>query len=388
MASQSAGSLYHLSSLRYAQVGHSPGLYVARQAAEAPDQQTTVPLDPFQSRFQQAEDSYRSGQSSSSSLLIRPQAGPSSAAVTCNDVVDGDDDDAGEREGIEGFQRTKARAMLANSVPYRASGPQEPAVNMREVDQGSSIYLRNRRARHPLSRSSWERVQARRRKGRTRAKTEIAPDVDVDDNDHAGDGRGSAGGTSEVERRVQADAEALFPFMPSGSLMETIHYLAALYYDARGMLHAKDAPVLLAGLRSSSLGLSPSDGEASVQSDRQDTRGQADVNMLQVCEGSALVALAVYLEETIKYEMRNQPNEELQRRSDFESQDAQQALAKLHKETRKAAREREKGRGKRKDKSRLVLNAWAQRRRRKHHKPSPQGNGEDDGDAHNDTDGP
>ena len=385
MASQSAGSLYHLSSLRYAQVGRSPGHYVARQAAETADQHTTVPLDLFQSRFQRAEDSYRSGQSSSSSLLIRPQAGPSRAAVTVNDAVDGDNDDAGEREAREGFQRTKARAMLANSVPYRASGPQEPAVNMREVDQGSSIYLRNRRARHPLSRSSWERVQARRRKGRTRAKTEISPDVDADDNDHAGDGRDSAGGTSEVERRVQADAEALFPFMPSGSLMETIHYLAALYYDARGMLHAKDAP----GLRSSSRGGSPSDGEASAsdQSDRLETRGQADVNMLQVCEGSALVAMAVYLEETIKYEMRNEPNEELQRRSDFESQDAQQALAQLHKETRRAAREREKGRGKRKDKSGLVLNAWAQRRRRKHRKPSPQGNG-DDGDAHKDRDGP
>ena len=226
-----------------------------------------------------------------------------------------------DRDAIEGFHRTKVRSLLAQSVPSstsaidgRSIGSRDEAhlidqLNTTDVVGGSSsnnsvYYLRNRRAKHPLSREKYERDRKVRRlihdRARKRAKQEETGEKEAREGGRLAVGRDDDeieeddGGNTNfddltereqeaVDRNIKEAIEQTHDLMPSGTLLETIHYVASHYYDARGKL-------FLATNRS---------GE---KEKKKAQKGNGETNVWRAFESNALVALGVYLEEMIKYE--------------------------------------------------------------------------------------
>jgi len=229
--------------------------------------------------------------------------------------------------------------VLAQSIPNEE---EDALLGVHISELGSSMYLRNRRAKNPLTRASYAEIRAKKRQAKERAKlksksrsVEEGTATPVDDEDFE-ERELQTDKAERIKREMQVDAEALVPLMPSGSLMETIHYLAAHYYDARGLLKSREgtAPKKLAG-----------------------------ANLNRVGDGSALVALAVYLEEVAKYESAVQPNQEMQRDSNASARQAADELSKIQEEQRKSRRRKGKKAGKVMRK--LYANGWARPKRRK-----------------------
>jgi len=152
-SSQQAGSAYHVSALRYAEAVRP--LYVGVENER--EERHRPRLDQL---FEKAEDNYRPGQSSSSSLLIRSNV--ASTAHTEPSI----NEDYHDEVAREGFQRTKARALLAQTTLIRNVDGEDQFVGLHGFDHAGSIYLRNRRARNPQSRQSYEQARIRKRNSR------------------------------------------------------------------------------------------------------------------------------------------------------------------------------------------------------------------------------
>lgn len=340
MTSNGPGSAYHLSSLRYAQGSKSNVANVPTLRPSSPVHSSTSRRQ-FSRLFQDAEDGYRPGQSKSSSLLIRSNAIPTDALTT---VIS---------EAREGFQRTKVRSILAQSVPMEENQGVDEFLGIQISDIGSSIYLHNRRAKNPMSRASYDRERKRKRIAKQKAKIEKAGHLQeqevIDDDDEEEEMQNKDEEESKAEkisREMQADADLVANKLPSGSLMETTHYLAAHYYGARGLSRQRETS-----------------GKKKVEGQR--------INMWRSCEGSALVALAVYLEEVIKYESTAEPDQSFHRISSKDNAEVADQLAALQRDNKNKKRrkvdKKVRGRGAKK----LLDHNWAKIRRRKKPKRSP-----------------
>lgn len=274
------GSSYHLTSLRYAKPSASCTVSLA-PLANGDDTGRSRRIDRL---FEKAEEDYRAGESSSSSLLIRSNVVP--LEVKSTNIIDV----ATDIDANEGFLRTKARSLLAQSV-HLGETDSDDAISSALIESGGSIYLPRRRARNPLSRDSYEDDRRKRRlvkdRAREKAKREKAS------RDNAADEEGQQGSdheqilqqdeiSQEARARIQHGIQSIRDILPSGSFLETIHYLASHYYDARG------------NLSTGSVYHNPIS--------RQDIN-ETSRNLFRAYEGNALVALGIYLEELAKYEI-------------------------------------------------------------------------------------
>lgn len=340
------GSVYHLSSLRYAE-----GSTSISQSSSLVQTTTRSRLDEI---FEKAEDDYRPGQSNSSSLLIR------SNVLSVDTALDPSDEQSQARDG---FLRTKARAVLASSTPIGGAEEEDALLGVHLSELGSSIYLRNRRAKNPLTRAGYDKLRTKKREVRERAKArkksrsleEEATPTDDEDVEERNVEKDRA---ERIKAEMQVDADSLVPQLPSGSLMETIHYIAAHYYDARGMLMSRDGPA---------------------------PKKSIGANMWRVGEGSALVALGVYLEEMAKYQIASYPSTQEHQESGDTAKDVAGQLSKLQKEAAKARRRQKGKKVAGKKTAKLIANGWARDRRERRTKPAAALQGGDDKDSQSDT---
>ncbi|UZJ52767.1 hypothetical protein CBS101457_002087 [Exobasidium rhododendri] len=356
-----AGSVYHVSSLRYAEGSRSIHLGASPSSPAASYENQTRRRD-LDALFEKAEDDYRPGQSSSASLLIRSNivSTASQYGIGKLSTLKGRSEQGHyENETAQdGFQRTKARALLAQTTSMRTNGDDDDQfVNSHGLlNNGGSIYLRNRRAKIPQSRQNYEQMRRERRMSRKKGKAKertaalegdrgLPEDEDNTELDaiEAGVSKGKA---EALGRELQVEAEELRQFMPSGSLLETIHYLAAQYYDARGKLHEQREAVL-SSIHRSTVGVGDAAEEdveseenaSDVQNEAARTDQSKVASMLRANEGSALVALGVFLEETIKFEMTSRHGE-----TTLQSVDEDEiSIVKVLSKYRRAAKTSQKG---------------------------------------------
>jgi len=173
------------------------------------------------------------------------------------------------------------------------------------------------------------------------------------------------------------DAEELRLRMPAGSLLETIHYLAAHYYDAGGLLHSKDATATNATHQQlAQQDQENSDEEESNSEFNQDptssisSKGR-NQSMLRAIEGSALVALGVFLEETTKHEMTAKPSNDLHERADEEHKQVERNLIRLRESMRRSKKKRQaEQKSVEKVEVKHLENGWAKRPKKRRTEPS------------------
>jgi hypothetical protein len=310
------GSAFHVSALRYAEA--SRPIYVGRPASSPPSNGRRPKRD-LDTLFEKAEDNYRPGLSSSSSLLIRPSAAtslesePASLRDNGYTAGAGRQNDHADEIARDGFQRTKARALLANTIPRLALGGTDYQGRSLQnpLHDSRSIYLPSRRAKNPQSRQSYEQSRNRRRllkeKGKAKERDADSQEDEAEEELGAMDLLNDKEDAENITREMLADAEELRRYMPSSSLLKTIHYLAAHYYDARGKLYEQEAATSSTVQSSTLPGARQANAEEEdEEGDNVDTGSLPSASMLRVNEGSALVALAIFLEETAKFEMAAQ----------------------------------------------------------------------------------
>lgn len=102
------------------------------------------------------------------------------------------------------------------------------------------------------------------------------------------------------DRKNEKEIAEIYAKMPDDSLLEVLQYFSSNYYNKRQLLYHNIPSSDIA-----TAAAADDDDKGSEELDASSTQ----FGMLQACEGNALVAMAIYLEEVAKLEAnRNRPN--------------------------------------------------------------------------------